>query len=108
MIPERCSLSRRCIDAGIAVLPASSRPKQQRQGLLFHYAARRHRHNAFGLPLPLPDLVVGRETDLAYLYDWLEQACEGKRQMVFIAGEAGIGKTTVVDAFVAASPPQRG
>jgi predicted ATPase len=28
-------------------------------------------------------------------------ACQGQRQCVFITGEAGIGKTTLVDAFVA-------
>jgi len=36
-----------------------------------------------------------------HLQSWLEQACGGRRQMVFIPGEAGIGKTTVVDTFVA-------
>jgi DNA-binding winged helix-turn-helix (wHTH) protein len=61
-----------------------------------------------GLPLPLPDLVVGREIELAHLHDWLEHACEGKRQMVFITGEAGIGKTTLVDAFVAGIAASKG
>ena len=32
---------------------------------------------------------------------WLKRALDGARQLVFVTGEAGIGKTTVVDAFVA-------
>ena len=54
-----------------------------------------------GLPLPSPALVVGRETAFAHLQDWLQEACGGRRQMVFITGEAGMGKTTLVDAFMA-------
>jgi DNA-binding winged helix-turn-helix (wHTH) protein len=45
-------------------------------------------------------LVVGRETDLAQLHNWLEKALNGERQIVFVTGEAGIGKTTVVEAFL--------
>src|SRR5262249_55696862 len=30
-----------------------------------------------------------------------ERACAGERQLVFLSGEAGIGKTTVLDAFAA-------
>src|SRR5713101_4077513 len=48
---------------------------------------------------PIPTL-VGRETELAQLHNLLEKALDGERQMVFVTGEAGIGKTTLVDAFV--------
>ena len=48
---------------------------------------------------PLP--VVGREADYAHLHAWLEQARRGTRQVGFITGEAGIGKTTLVDTFLA-------
>jgi len=44
---------------------------------------------------------VGREAELAQLHEWLEQALSGERQMVFVTGEPGIGKTAVVDAFLA-------
>jgi predicted ATPase len=44
---------------------------------------------------------VGREPELARLRKWLKRALNGIRQLVFVTGEAGIGKTTVVDAFVA-------
>lgn len=45
--------------------------------------------------------LVGRETELAQLQKWLKRALDGARQLVFVTGEAGIGKTTVMDAFVA-------
>ena len=43
--------------------------------------------------------VVGRETTLSELRSCLERAAAGERQIVFISGEAGIGKTTLVDVF---------
>jgi DNA-binding winged helix-turn-helix (wHTH) protein len=45
--------------------------------------------------------VVGREAECAHLHAWLAQAQQGERQMGFIAAPAGMGKTTVVDTFVA-------
>jgi DNA-binding winged helix-turn-helix (wHTH) protein len=50
---------------------------------------------------PLTTHLVGREPELAQLQKWLKRALDGARQLVFVTGEAGIGKTTVVDAFVA-------
>jgi predicted ATPase len=44
---------------------------------------------------------VGRELELAQLHGWLERALSGERQVVFVAGEPGIGKTTLVEAFLA-------
>ena len=44
--------------------------------------------------------LVGREVELYSLHDWLEKARRGERQMVFVSGEAGIGKTALVDAFL--------
>ena len=49
---------------------------------------------------PAPTL-VGREAELVQLREWLEKAATGHRQIVFITGEPGIGKTTVVEAFLA-------
>jgi DNA-binding winged helix-turn-helix (wHTH) protein/predicted ATPase len=43
---------------------------------------------------------VGREAELRQLHQWLQQALRGTRQVVFITGEAGVGKTTVVNAFL--------
>ena len=54
-------------------------------------------------PLDLPTeavkKIVGREPALAELDRSLSQAVRGQRQIVFITGEPGIGKTTLVDEF---------
>ena len=44
--------------------------------------------------------LVGREAELAQLRAHFARTCQGERQVVVITGEAGIGKTTLVDAFV--------
>lgn len=45
--------------------------------------------------------LVGRTEQMTTLLQWYATACEGQRQIGFIVGEAGMGKTTLVDAFVA-------
>jgi predicted ATPase/DNA-binding winged helix-turn-helix (wHTH) protein len=45
-------------------------------------------------------ILVGREAELAQLHRWLEKALHGARQIVFVSGEAGIGKSAVVNAFL--------
>jgi DNA-binding winged helix-turn-helix (wHTH) protein/tetratricopeptide (TPR) repeat protein len=50
-------------------------------------------------PLDANDRMVGRAAALARLGNALGQALRGQRQVVFITGEAGIGKTTLVDTF---------
>ncbi|HMF93370.1 MAG TPA: AAA family ATPase [Vicinamibacterales bacterium] len=45
-------------------------------------------------------LLVGREQPLATLTASLSRAIGGQRQTVFVVGEGGIGKTSVIDAFV--------
>jgi predicted ATPase/DNA-binding winged helix-turn-helix (wHTH) protein len=45
--------------------------------------------------------VVGREEELARLRGYFARASEGIRQIVFVTGEAGIGKTTIVRALLA-------
>jgi DNA-binding winged helix-turn-helix (wHTH) protein/tetratricopeptide (TPR) repeat protein len=50
-----------------------------------------------------PDLLVGREADIAVLLRYLDQALQGWRQVVCVTGEAGVGKTAVVNAFVTAA-----
>ena len=49
----------------------------------------------------LPATFVGREAELTQLHQWFTRALQGERQIGFITGEAGIGKTALVDAFVA-------
>jgi len=51
--------------------------------------------------------LVGRDRALDRLQMWLDAAWRGRRQVAFLTGEAGVGKTAVVDAFlerVAADP----
>src|SRR5260221_1175846 len=43
--------------------------------------------------------MVGRDTALAELHNSLHRALRGRRRVIFVTGEAGIGKTTLVDAF---------
>ncbi len=45
-------------------------------------------------------LLVGREEEMATLRQRLEAALRGERQLVFVTGEPGIGKTTLVEAFL--------
>jgi DNA-binding winged helix-turn-helix (wHTH) protein/predicted ATPase len=48
-----------------------------------------------------PGVMVGREVELARLQECWTRALQAARQVVLVTGEAGIGKTTVVDAFTA-------
>jgi len=73
-------------------------------------AAPRLLEAAFEMPrketLPPPCLpvatrrTIGREAELTQLHGWLRQALQGTRQVVFVTGEAGLGKTTLVEAFL--------
>jgi DNA-binding winged helix-turn-helix (wHTH) protein len=53
-------------------------------------------------PSPSPTAtLVGRDADLARLHALYAVANGGERRLVFVTGEAGIGKTTLVDTFLA-------
>lgn len=52
--------------------------------------------------------VVGRDEALSRLRTWFERMLGGERQVVFVAGEAGIGKTALVDTFAQNLTPDRG
>ena len=43
--------------------------------------------------------IVGRDAALAQLHGYCEITRAGQRQVIFVTGEAGIGKTTLVDMF---------
>jgi AAA ATPase-like protein len=47
-----------------------------------------------------PSKLVGRDVELARLHRALARALESQRQLVFVTGEAGIGKTALVEAFL--------
>jgi DNA-binding winged helix-turn-helix (wHTH) protein/tetratricopeptide (TPR) repeat protein len=48
--------------------------------------------------------VVGRDQAMARMHRWLQRMLRGDRQIGFITGEAGIGKTALVDAFARTIP----
>lgn len=46
-----------------------------------------------------PRLFVAREPELAQLQRWLDLACAGQGRVAFVTGEAGSGKSTLVQEF---------
>jgi len=44
--------------------------------------------------------VLGRQADLLQMRTWLNRVLAGERRTVFVTGEPGIGKTTIVNAFL--------
>jgi DNA-binding winged helix-turn-helix (wHTH) protein len=44
---------------------------------------------------------IGRAEALSRLHRAWDSACSGKREVVWVAGEAGIGKTTLIEHFIA-------
>ncbi|SDX33926.1 AAA family ATPase [Thiocapsa roseopersicina] len=44
--------------------------------------------------------LLGREAELARLRDCYDEVCRGRRRILFVTGEAGIGKSTLVDAWI--------
>ena len=48
----------------------------------------------------LAPLLVGRDIELTHLHRLFAKAMNGERQVVFVTGEPGIGKTTLVEAFL--------
>jgi predicted ATPase/DNA-binding winged helix-turn-helix (wHTH) protein len=55
----------------------------------------------FAAPSHAPSTLVGREAELASLHARLVTALSGQRQLVFVTGEPGIGKTALVEMFLA-------
>jgi DNA-binding winged helix-turn-helix (wHTH) protein/tetratricopeptide (TPR) repeat protein len=49
---------------------------------------------------PSKTALAGREAELLQLHGWLEKALAGERQVAFVTGGPGSGKTALVDAFV--------
>ncbi len=51
-------------------------------------------------PRSAPHEILGRDSELSKLRALLHRALDGERQVVFVTGEAGIGKTTLVSALL--------
>ena len=49
-------------------------------------------------------IIVGREDEMTQLRGWWARALEGERRVAFVTGEAGIGKTAFVNAFLETVP----
>ena len=56
--------------------------------------------------LSFPTWFVGREAEIAQVRTCLERAQSGQRQMLFVTGEAGMGKTALVDTCTTALEAQ--
>ena len=52
--------------------------------------------------------LVGRQGEVETLQSWFQRAAQGARQFVLVSGEAGVGKTTVVDRWLAQLAAGRG
>jgi hypothetical protein len=52
------------------------------------------------LPAGQGEPIVGRRREIEYLLNRFLEADKGRRQLVFLAGEPGIGKTTLVQMFM--------
>ena len=49
--------------------------------------------------------IIGRQQELSQLQQWFRAAQQGQRQVVLISGEAGMGKTTLIELFLASLGP---
>ena len=53
------------------------------------------------------DVILGRERELQTLHTFYKQAVDGQRQLVFISGEPGIGKTSLIDIWAQGLGPRQ-
>src|SRR3984885_6014409 len=70
-----------------------------RRGYLFIAAVKESVGNDVLGVEPAASNLVGRKAELDRLQGYFQRALQGEREIVFVTGEAGIGKTTLVDAF---------
>ena len=108
MIRSSRALLRRYMDEDIGGWPASPPLRQSRVLSPPPSPAEEVQDSEFKVPhfQPIPNpqsptpTFIGRDAELTQLHDWFVQVQTGTRQLVFVAGEPGIGKTTLLDAFV--------
>src|SRR6202041_2865918 len=79
------------------LLPVATEAPERKAPVARHVGTRR-----------LPPNLVGRSSEIDTLRRLFEGALDAKRQVVFVTGDPGIGKTTVVDAFLAEVAAPRG
>ena len=90
--------------------PAGSRQLRihhaQRPGATMQAGTPRRAHRSCAPPLPAvcrPPLLVAREDELGQLARYLEAALAGETGVVFVSGDAGSGKTVLLEAFAASA-----
>jgi DNA-binding winged helix-turn-helix (wHTH) protein/predicted ATPase len=69
------------------------------RGYRFLAPVQERRQGVAAAPVPPPP--IGREAELERLAALYDRVARGERQLIFVTGESGIGKTTLVDAFAA-------
>jgi DNA-binding winged helix-turn-helix (wHTH) protein/tetratricopeptide (TPR) repeat protein len=79
---------------GSSVLSPESLLSTQHSGLPTRYSGLRTQDSA------LRTILVGRHAELETLARWWQRAQAGERQIVFVIGEAGMGKTALTDEFL--------
>src|SRR5262245_428854 len=90
---------------GYRFIAEIAKPKQQESSIRDDYPSGAFPASAFTSgsfysgAFPVYAGVVGREQALGVLQRRLRRTLRGQRQIVFVTGEAGIGKTSLVDAF---------
>jgi DNA-binding winged helix-turn-helix (wHTH) protein len=81
--------------------PHSSAPSEPQSSVAMPDNRALEAQPLFLQPAPAAQVVpVGRETEFGHLHRHFEKARNGTRQVVFVTGEAGVGKTTLVSSFV--------
>ena len=63
-----------------------------------HIEAHRPRME-MGSHAPRTEAIIGRDEELDFLKNQLDLLANGQRRVVFVTGDAGIGKTALVDSF---------
>ena len=88
----------------VSVIAARAHRRHEAPHFIGATPGRRLRRGAKVQPLSAPaaaaTLIVGREGELTQLRDWFARVLNGERRVVFVAGEAGIGKTMFVRSFL--------
>jgi len=57
-------------------------------------------------PVVAGPIIVGRQHEVNVLEEWFQRTAEGESQIAFLSGEAGVGKTTVLDLWLARLAPE--
>lgn len=98
------AIKKSIVDLRIALADRAKKPlfieTLHRRGYRFIAAVSEGTGVPFAVPAaPARGRIVGREHQLGELRDCLQNALRGERQIVFVTGEPGIGKTALADEF---------